>query len=111
MGSPQFQPICPDRPLRLYDEPHGSEYFVIDELTSPPVWYRMNGLPLSPTAAPDTIRCPSEIRGLCQEQRPTERLYSRIAVNSPFCAIGPTGPGAPARRPPWSGLFAVTGLV
>lgn len=62
MGSPQFQPICPDRPLRLYDEPHGSEYFVIDELTSPPVWYRMNGLPLSPTAAPDTIRCPSEIR-------------------------------------------------
>lgn len=39
--------------LRLYDEPHGDEYFVIDPTGRFPVWYRLDGSVFSDTHGQD----------------------------------------------------------
>jgi hypothetical protein len=56
------------RGLQLYDEPHGSEYFVIDPMGKFPVWYRLDGSVFTnsqsqPTQPPEVVRWAIEYNG------------------------------------------------
>lgn len=64
---------CDGHPsLMLYDEPHGSQYFIVDQSESPPVWYRLDGSPIAGTTGDQTnIRSGDEIRAFAEAADPT----------------------------------------
>ena len=63
--------------LRLYDEPHGDEFYVIDFWGKYPVWYRLDGSVFT-NDYQQVVRPPELVLWAIQQRGWTmERLYAR----------------------------------
>lgn len=76
--------------LTLYDEPHGSEYFVLDNTYSPPVWYKLDGTLCHAEDEPRRRPSAEMVAAIAQHgwtprllfPHPPARLESTVAANT-----------------------------